>query len=66
MPNRRLYITIKDLQKLSDIKQDAAYKELRRVKDALGKRFRWQKVTFNEYAAYRDINVQEIYEALDM
>jgi hypothetical protein len=58
------FITIKDVQRLMRLKRSAAYRRIRLVRDATGKKKlrngRYQSITRREFCEYYGIEVHEI------
>lgn len=62
---QRLFITVSDLQKLTDTSERNCQRKMQLIKDAL-KKEKHQHVTFKEYCNYENIKLDEVYETLGM
>jgi hypothetical protein len=61
----RIFITTADIVRLSGCSISTAQRELRIVRDALGK-LKHNKVTFAEYCTYHVLDLQELKKSLDI
>lgn len=60
---KRIFITTADIQQLTGKSYKSAQRELRALRDALNKE-KHLKITFQEYAAYNDIAIDDIYNRI--
>ena len=65
MKYKRIILTISDLKILTDTKAANCYKTMQHLRDAMGKT-RYQKITIKEYADFNRIDINEIYESLNL
>lgn len=62
---QRIFITVKDLQILTNTTERNCRRKMQLMKDAF-KKSRHQQITFREYSNYMNVSLDEIYEALGM
>ena len=62
---KRIFITPKDIQKLTGISYAGAYKSFKHLADVLEKKDK-AKITIFEYAEYNNIKIEDIKVCLDL
>ena len=65
MKTNRIFLTVKDLCVLTGNKYRSCWREFQIMKSSLGKK-KEQKITFEEYAGYEGVNVDEVRKALGL
>jgi hypothetical protein len=60
---RGIFITGKDIMQLEAVASSSAFRLMQTIRDALGKQ-KGTKITLNEYAKYRGVELAEIKQAL--
>ncbi|MEI6122272.1 MAG: hypothetical protein WCQ95_01455 [Bacteroidota bacterium] len=62
---KRILITVKDIQILTGLSYQSAYRAMQHLRDALSKQ-KHQKVTIKEYTDYNGLKIDEVADVLDL